>query len=1039
MGVKGLFIGVDKYQAKSIGWLSCATNDAQALYGLFFDNLGIDLKLLTNEQATKKAIITSLENLQQCEEEDLVFISFSGHGSDTHEIVAYDSDPNKLEETGITIAELVDLFNNIPSKKLVLVLDCCFSGGMGSKAIQIPAKPRTIESVDEKLKKLSGEGRFIFTASLANQKAFENQKVGHGLLTNFLMEAFLGANEIRKNGKIDTYNLLQYVTQRVIDAAKQIGKEQNPTMRGQIDSSFTWPIFNLGDKYLSYFPERGQKQISEELDDLSGYGFSTGLIDVLKQSIPKLNKLQQDAINEYKLFRGDHLVVSAPTSSGKTFIGELAILNGVINRKRGVFLLPMRALVNDKDQEFKQRYEPYGLKIIQATGETNDEMPDFIRGRYDICLMTFEKFASVILTFPHVLENIGVIVVDEVQMITDKSRGINLEFIITLIKSKRQFGVEPQLVALSAVIGDTHGFENWLGGRILKREERPVPLDEGLISPEGSYVFIDPSTKEEIIEQRFIVPEFRKSNSSQNYIIPLVRKLITEGKQVIVFREKKGEARGTANYLAGELNLPSADDILNQLPQGDNYINLDALKNCLKGGVAFHTADLDKDSRLAIEKGFRQANSKIRVIAATTTLAMGINTPADSVIVAGLTHPGISPIPYSVAEYKNIIGRAGRFGIKNHGQSFIIALSSQDKFNYWKDYVLAKPEPLESRFHDDRTDPRTLIVRVLVTANRTTNDNLVGMTADEIYRFIEYSFGSYLKAQEDASWKLDNLLVMDALINLEAHDLVKRNKNDKYQLTDIGWLCGQGGIEVESVTRLVDIVRPLDVSNLTEASLVVATQITKELDNVFITVNSKGAEKEKKSWYVELQNQNVPTYLLDKLVSKSLNAYQAASRLKKAAACLLWVSGLPMNEVENILTRHGGKFDGASGAVRSISSRTSDLLSITFQVAKLLHSDFSEEERIKNLICRLETGSPASTVEIAKVLGSKISRYNYLSLAVNGLCTLNAVDQAKDEDILKCVDNSRLKLVEARQAVQKSKEDSISEDYILPSIPKYEF
>ncbi len=58
-------------------------------------------------------------------------------------------------------------------------------------------------------------------------------------------------------------------------------------------------------------------------------------------------------------------------------------------------------------------------------------------------------------------------------------------------------------------------------------------------------------------------------NSSQDIIIPLLRKLVGEGQQVIVFREQRGETRGCANYLARELGLPPARDALARLPGGD--------------------------------------------------------------------------------------------------------------------------------------------------------------------------------------------------------------------------------------------------------------------------------------------------------------------------------------------------------------------------------------------------------------------------------------------------------------------------------------
>src|SRR6185503_8763034 len=108
----------------------------------------------------------------------------------------------------------------------------------------------------------------------------------------------------------------------------------------------------------------------------------------------------------------------------------------------------------------------------------------------DIALLTYQRFTALALTLPHVMRQVGVIVIDEVQMITDRNRGANLEFVLTLLKAQRLIGIEPQLIALSAVIGDTNGFESWLNARLLKTDKRPVPLDEGLMSLDGSFRYI---------------------------------------------------------------------------------------------------------------------------------------------------------------------------------------------------------------------------------------------------------------------------------------------------------------------------------------------------------------------------------------------------------------------------------------------------------------------------------------------------------------------------------------------------------------------
>jgi helicase len=132
-------------------------------------------------------------------------------------------------------------------------------------------------------------------------------------LTHFLLEALQGAEEVRRAGKVSVYRLLENMTTRVVDAARQFGARQEPTLP---DLLATWA-----------------------------------------ESIPSLNELQPDAINAFGVLDGADLIVSASTSSGKTLVGELAALKGVLERKRALFLLPMKALVNDKYAELTRKYD----------------------------------------------------------------------------------------------------------------------------------------------------------------------------------------------------------------------------------------------------------------------------------------------------------------------------------------------------------------------------------------------------------------------------------------------------------------------------------------------------------------------------------------------------------------------------------------------------------------------------------------------------------------------------------------------------------
>lgn len=1030
MTFRGLFIGIDRFASPAINWLSCAARDATALHALFTDNFGGEATLLLDTWATRSAIVQKFEKLKASAEDDIVVVAFSGHGSETHELVTYDADISDLSGTCIPLDELGKWFGQIRARHVICILDCCFSGGMGARALQVDAVPRNIPSTQTLLEQLSGKGRIVFAASQADERAWENQRFGHGLLTYYLLEGLLGPEAIVVAGKLPVYRLLEYVTLRVIDAAKQIRKVQQPAIRGSIDGELNWPVLKPGPIFKSAFPERQAQKATEDVYSLRQFGFPEELLKAWAGPIPKLNQLQLDAINEFGVLEGEHLVVSAPTSSGKTMVGELAALRGVTQRRRAFFLFPLKALANDKQKHFQYTYGQFGVRTIRATGDsTTDEILPLMRGQYDICLLTYEKFSSLILGNPYLLEQVGTIVIDEVQMVADRSRGVNLEFIMTLLRMRRSQDIEPQCIALSAVVGDTNGLERWLGARLLRRLERPVPLDEGILQPDGGFRFISSETSKEDTLPRYIQPEYHKG-SSQDYIIPLVRKLISEGKQVIVFRETRGEARGTARYLASALGLPPARSALDSLPQGDPSIATENLREALMGGCAFHISDLDPEERLLVEEHFRARPTTLRMIAATTTLAMGVNTPAECVVVAGLNHPGNEP--YSIAEYKNIVGRAGRLGFSEKGYSYLIALDAHTEHSIWNKYVLGKPEDLQSQFLSQGTDPRSLILRVLVAAQRAAHE---GLNAADIIEFLENSFGAFQEKQRVPGWQWDRQRSMDALSDLHRHSMVELDEKSHYRLTELGRLSGESGVEVESIIRVVDALRGADPSTLNDPTLIAATQLTVELDNVLFPMNRKSTQKEPQTWMAEIRRQNVAPSVMRTLQRFVQDEFTSTLRAKKTAACLLWITDTPISRIEEILTQFGGKFDGAAGPLRGLKSRTCDLLPTVVRIGQILHPTLNLGDRVVRLLTRLEIGLPAGMVDVAFLLGTGLSRGDYLSLLAARLMTLDDLEKASDETILKCVGGEKSKLA----ALRKSLKERVPQGppIIEPILPPY--
>lgn len=1018
----GLFVGIDRYASPDISWLSSAARDATALYALFGDTFGAgNSRLLIDGAATRASIQAEFDRLGACDPDDVVIVTFSGHGTPTHELVTFDADCSDLGNSCIPLETLTEWFARIPARRLVCVLDCCFSGGAGARVLQVDTLARSLDSAEGALRRLSGSGRVIITASSATEEAWENPRLGHGLLTYHLLEALRGAPEVRRDGRVSVYRLLEHVIQRVVDASTTLGKAQHPTLRGQIDGELEWPPLEPGALFTEHFPDRVRQPASAEVSSLTSFGFPAGLLDAWASSIGSLNTLQVEAINEYGVLDGQHLVVVAPTTSGKTMIGELVAAKAALEHRRAFFLLPLRALVGDKYAEFVHRYTAYGLTTIRATGEIADDIPALMRGQYDLCLMTYEKFTALAVGSPHILNQVGVVVVDELQMIADRGRGANLEFLLTLLKVRRQQGVDPQVIALSGVIGDTNGVERWLDARLQRSDWRPVPLNEGILGSDGAYRYIAADGSEERVPG-FVRPQSATS-ANRGLVVPLVRRLVSEGKQVLVFRETRGEARRVASYLAQELGLPPASEALAALPTGDPSRASEELRAALRGGVAFHISDLDRLERQVVEEHFRKPESSIRTIVATTTLAMGVNTPAAAVLIVGLDHPGPDGGPYAVAEYKNMVGRAGRLGFAEEGFSYLVAGSAHQEDHFWHAYVLRTPEDIESRFLTTHTDPRSLIVRALAASPDAAG---AGLTATDVVAFIAESFGAF-RERRDGLETMSAGVVERALRELERGRLVEMDAGERCTLTPLGQLAGESGIHVDSVLRVVAALEQCAPSAISDLSLLAITQVTVELDEVRFPLNRRSTQKEPVAWTGELRRQGVHTAVLAALQRNTPDRHTRTLRAKKAVSCLHWIGGTPLSVIEETMTRFGGAPGGASGDIRSVAMRTVDILPFVARVAELLHPELDLSARRVALLTRLELGVPSSMVELGSAGQGRLTRPVLLALARARLHAPEQVLAADVSSLLQALGDDGALAGDVRSAARRALEARSSE------------
>jgi len=181
MAIKGIFIGIDKYADSRIRELTGARRDALALWSLFKDSIPqIDATLIDDNIATLANVRRTLESLLgQAADDDVVVITFSGHGSHNHRFAVYDSNLDDLDGTTMPMETLANLFRNSRAKAILCILDCCFSGGAPARVLENSPIPRDINS---DLNSIAGQGRVLIAASNVNEPSYELPGHGHGIL-----------------------------------------------------------------------------------------------------------------------------------------------------------------------------------------------------------------------------------------------------------------------------------------------------------------------------------------------------------------------------------------------------------------------------------------------------------------------------------------------------------------------------------------------------------------------------------------------------------------------------------------------------------------------------------------------------------------------------------------------------------------------------------------------------------------------------------------------------------------------------------------
>src|SRR5213594_1601776 len=425
---------------------------------------------------------------------------------------------------------------------------------------------------------------------------------------------------------------------------------------------------------------------------LRDISLDTQVVQLLEgEGLDQLYPPQEDAI-EAGVLDGKNLVLASPTASGKTLVAEVCILKQVLEKNgKAIYLAPLRALASEKFKEF-QKYssikKPSGehLRVGISTGDYDSSDPWL--GRYDIIISTNEKADSLLRHRAPWMNELSLVVADEIHLLTEHERGPTLEVVLTRLT---EINPDIQVLALSATVRNAEEVGQWLHAGSVTTDWRPVPLREGIYNL-GQLQFNDGSSR--IIQ-----------SGTKTQVLDIALDVLSSGGQALIFTETRRSAveMGRKAAIAVKSRLSKIEErSLNTIAErilssGEKTRLGEALASQIASGAGFHHAGLTGPHRGIVESAFR--DGRIKVLAATPTLAAGVNLPARTVVISSYERfeAGHGRYPISVLEYKQFCGRAGRPKYDKYGESVLIARNQDEADWLMENYVIAQPEKLWSK------------------------------------------------------------------------------------------------------------------------------------------------------------------------------------------------------------------------------------------------------------------------------------------------------------------------------------------------------
>ena len=707
-----------------------------------------------------------------------------------------------------------------------------------------------------------------------------------------------------------------------------------------------------------------------KIRELNGYGIPESIINRLVElGYEELTEVQEEAV-KHGLFENKNLVISAPTNTGKTFIGELAALNASKRREaqRTFYLVSHKALAEEKFLDFKDKYSDWGLKIAISTGDHTEY--DSVLLEYELIIATYEKLNALLVKNPNLVRNIGLVIVDEFQNVGDETRGSKLEILLTKLV-QRDTSRKPQVIGLSATIPNGEDLAEWLNADLVETKKREIELREGVLYKGEKSIKFGSFT---LSPGDFLYKEF---NTGKVKIEKLdIDGLIGSGELMIFFGSTKENVKNFAIRLSENLNV--GNNITYWIGEIRSNIEMTPitreLVKCIEKGVAFHHADLLPEERRIVEKAFRKGN--IKIISATATLGFGINLPAKTVVFLAYWRGKGEYIP--VRDYKNMAGRAGRIGYNDDfGRSVLFAKNEKELERVWSEYVNAPPEEVESQIAK-RGDISLPILGLISSGVCKTINELLTFLENTYFGYTYYrkEYPSFRSAfQESIKQEVKNLCGNGFL---ECSD-------EKIKATELGKRCAEESLSPKSVMLIYSTLKKIEDQTLYDTSDKVIQPIIHMACCTFDAFQSYAF-----LWVKSHEKFNFGQPYIEEDYFVSINDVPHDNFLipvKTTEMLLKWIEGAPYSEL------YEGYAYATQGKVKNIAETISWIAKGIARIAEkpLFNFDIGFIEFLTTLSDRIYYGVPANAIKIMKLRIPAIHRFRAMQLAQNGYSTLNSL------------------------------------------------